>query len=457
MLWGHVAAISRWLREVSARAILCAALGLFFVYSWPGFVGWDTRAHLIAARTGIHTDGHPPAVSRLVRIVELFVAGPAGLLVIQSVTLLLALYLLFKTRLAPRTAALVSSAVFLFPPISGVTALIAKDGLMAGFLMLGVALLLDPRRSRQWIAVGFIAAASLMRWNALAATFAPMVLLFRWTPVIAGIRRYAIALGVWLGITLASHQANEVLATESEHLWYWSYAYQDIAGTLQYLDDIDDPTMKTLFAGVPLRIDERLHERFRAVYYPANFYHLMRGEQRLLDIPANESERAAVYQTWKKLVLDHPAAYLRYRWDNFELLIGTNRPPTPPGASAVYVWFTVIAAPDTIAELEHDAGPSKLQARLRAISLWISLTPLYFMFIYFGACFVLLPLCRRNALELGLLLSAIGYELAWFFLAATTDIRYSQWMVLCSMTVTALAATRLVAWLRQRASASRPG
>lgn len=432
-----------------------ATLGIFWLYCWPGFVGWDTRAHLIAARTGIHSDGHPPAVSRLVRIVELFIAGPAGILIIQSVTLLLGLYYLFKARLAPKPAAVVAAVVFLYPLISGVQALIAKDGLMAGFLMLGIACLLDERRSRHFLALAFIAAASLMRWNALAATFAPMILLYRWSPSIRGVRRYLVAAAMWLGVTAVTFEINELLTTDREYFWYGSTAYQDIACTLEYIPPVDDATMKEWFEGVPLRVNERIWDRFHEVYYPAHFYHLMRGENRLLDVPRNEAEREAVTRTWKRIVVGNPKAYLRYRWDNYRLLLGLERTPPPPGASAVYVWFTVIAAPQTIPELEHDAGPSKLQAKLREASIWVSLTPLYWNFIYFFACFVLIALCFRNALEMSLLLSGIGYELAWFFLAQTTDIRYSQWMVICSVVVTQLVATRLFA-ARRAAASSRP-
>jgi hypothetical protein len=62
---------------------------------------------------------------------------------------------------------------------------------------------------------------------------------------------------------------------------------------------------------------------------------------------------------------------------------------------------------------------------------------------------VLLPLCWNKVVEASLLLSAIGYELAWFFLAATTDYRYSQWMLVCSLSALALLIAR---WRRRAAT-----
>jgi len=438
-----------WLQRRAPREILCASLVLFWLYSWPGFVGWDTRSHFIESRTGHISDGHPPAIAWLFKLTELFVTGPVGLLLIQSVTLLVGLYLILVKRLSPRGAAWWASALFLFPPVCGVTALIAKDGLMAGFLVLGIAFLLDERPRRHQLALLFIALASLMRWNALAATFAPMLLLYRFRPSLMGFKRYAVAAAMWLTITGVCYEANDLLATEHEHLWYWSYAYEDIAGTLEYMPDVDDATVAKLLEDVPLLVHDHVQQRFRAVYTATNFYHLMRGEARLLDPPKDDREREAISAAWERLVKAYPAAYLRYRCDSFALLVKLDRPPT---VTNVYIWFTVIGAPETIPELGHDATSSWLQAHLIRAAISISLSPLYFTFVYFALSFLLVPLSRRHSLELALALSAIGYELAWFFLAATTDVRYSQWMELATLVAAITTGARFVA---KRASRAR--
>ena len=419
--------------------MLGAALALFWMYSWPGFVGWDSRSHFIEARTGRISDGHPPAIAWLVKITELFVTGPVGLLVIQSVTLLVGLHMLFSLRTSRRVAAWWAAALFLFPPIAGVTALIAKDGLMAGFLMIGIALLSREDRRSRLVSLVFIGLASLMRWNAFAATFAPMILMYRFRPTWSGAKRYAAALATWVAITGASYEINDVLAVEHEHIWYWSCAYEDIAGTIEYMPDLNDGQLDAVFEGVPLLVHEHILARFRSVYTAGNFYHLMRGPDRLLDPPKNDRERAAVASTWRRLVTTYPAAYLRYRIDNFALLIRLDRPPVTTG---VYTWLTVIGAPETIPELGHDATASRLQKHLVAASTWISLTPLYFTFVYLAFAFVLLAFAWREPLELSLLLSGIGYELAWFFLAATTDVRYSQWTELATLAAAILVFVR---------------
>jgi hypothetical protein len=428
-----------WIQRLSPRTILCSTLAIFLVYSWPGFVGWDTREHFVQSRAGHYTDGHPPAIALLFRICELFISGPLLLLLMQAVSILFGLYLVLASRLAARTAAFAASAIFLFPYISGVTALVAKDCLMAGAILLAIGLMLSESPRRHRVALAFLLFASLMRWNALAATFAPMIVLFRWNLSLRGIKRYAIAVVAWFGVTAGAYVANEALTDEQEYLWYWAYAYEDIAGTLEHVPEMTDAELNEALAGVPLVHHDNLHARFHELYNPASHYHLMRNEGRIFSIPRNAEERAAIAAAWKRIVVGNPLAYLKYRVDNFRLLLAIDRPGK--SFSNVYVWFNVIAAPEVIEELGYDAGPSKIQRQLIDASIWISLTPLYYTYIYFALCLLLIPLCRAR-LELAMILSALGYELQWFFLAATADTRYSQWMALCTLVTAVLVVAR---------------
>ncbi|MFN0249227.1 MAG: hypothetical protein ACKV2T_20250 [Kofleriaceae bacterium] len=428
-----------WISARTPKQILLASLVLFWIYCWPGFVGWDTHEHIMQARSGIYTDGHPPAIARLQRICELFITGPLLLMLFQSITLMLGLYMLFKRRVSPRSAAVIASAIFLFPIVSGVTGLVAKDCLMAGPAVMGFALLLDERQNKQWLAVGFLFFATLMRWNALAATFGPMLLLFQARPRIRGVKRYAAALAVWVGLTGAAFAVNEAMTVKREYYWYWSHAYEDIAGTLQWIDQVDDPALHQWLEGVPLIRRDNLHASFRAIYDPAQYFQLVREDQpnRIFAMPTTDEQRAAIKRAWERIVLGHPAAYLYYRYEAFRRLLGLDARET---FSRVYVWLSVIAAPETIAQIEHDAAQSKIQEKLIAASIWISLTPIYIPIWYFALCFLLLPFGRRR-LDIGILLSGIGYELQWYFLAPSPDLRYSQWMVLCSLIGLALVVT----------------
>jgi len=422
---------------IRPRAILGAALVVFAIYAFPGYIGWDTEAHLLQARSGIYSDAHPPVIPALWRLVEVFVSGPLGMLAIQALALLGGLTLIFRNVLGPRTAAIASAAVFLFPPVAGVTALVVKDALMAGFLALGAGWLVAGRTRRGLVAC---ALASAMRWNALAATLPIIVALL---PTRArGMRRIAIACVAWLGITAAAFATNALLADRHAYAWYGGYAYQDIAGTLRWMEDTPDADARALLAGVPLAIDHGIQDRARETYNALDYRQLTSGTTPLFDLPDTAAERDAIAHAWRRIVLGHPGAYLRYRWDNFRTLIEIDRPHT---FAQVYVWFTIIAAPEETPRLQHDAAPSRVQDRMRIGAIALSNSPMYWPWIYLALSCVLLVACRRMAVVVALLASGICYELAWFFLDPTGDFRYSQWMVTCC----AIAAA---AWIGRRYS-----
>ena len=410
-------------RVTSRRAILVAAFAVFAIYAFPGFIGWDTEAHLLQSRAGVYTDAHPPIIPALWRVVELVLAGPLGMLLIQAGSLLAGLDRTFRRMLAPRAAAIAAACVFVFPPVAGVTALVIKDALMAGFLVLGTAALPD----RPWRGLAWLAIASTMRWNALAATLPIIAVLL---PVAGSrLRRLAIVAAAWLAITAASFAVNSALADRHVHAWYGTHAYMDIAGTLRWVD-ADDAQIADLLDGVPLAgRGEHLRARVDALYDPADYRLLAFGDDRIFEPPATDADREAIGRAWQRVVLGHPRAYLRYRWDNFRNLMRFDRPKS---FAHVYVWFTVIAAPDSIDRLDHDASPSRVQDRMRSASVWLSNTPLYWPWIYLAVAVIGLVAWRREPIIAALLASGICYELAWFVLDPTGDFRYSQWLVLCT-------------------------
>ena len=421
----------------SPRAILVAALAVFAIYAFPGYIGWDTEAHLLQARSGIYTDAHPPIIAALWRAVELVITGPVGMLAIQAATLLAGLYSIFRVHFTPRVAAVAAAAVFVFPPVAGVTALVIKDALMAGFLALGAGWLAHGRTRRGLVAC---AIASAMRWNALAATL-PIIVGLLPTPA-RGARRLAIAVGAWLAITVAAMGVNTLLTDRHMHYWYGTQAYQDLAGTLRWMDDLPDADAKALLAGVPLASTDQIQAHARASYNPADYRQLTSGPDRMFEPPKTATERAAIAAAWWRVIVEHPAAYLKYRWDNFRNLIRLDHPNS---FAHVYVWFTVIAAPAETEKLQHDAAPSRIQDVMRRGSIALSNTWLYWPWIYVLVSCALLVACRRQRVVVALLVSGLAYELAWFVLDPTGDFRYSQWMVTCC----AIAAA---SWIARRYS-----
>src|ERR1700690_1948103 len=120
----------RRLRALSPHQLLILGWSGFMAYAFPGYMSFDSVFQLRMSRSGWLIDGHPPFMAAMWRFVELFVAGPVGMLVIQTTAFLIGAYLVFRTLMSPKRAAIVASLVLWFPPIASVMAVIWKDSQM---------------------------------------------------------------------------------------------------------------------------------------------------------------------------------------------------------------------------------------------------------------------------------------------------------------------------------------
>ena len=189
----YIAAVVSTRTYAVPAAILLVGWLLVIAYAYPGQMTQDSFDQLTEARAGIYSDSHPPVMAALWRVVETFVAGPLGMLVLQVSTFQLGLYLIFRRTFARCGAAIAASGLLVFPPVMLPMAVIWKDCLMAGFLALGFGALLSSRRSVRIGALGSLMLATAFRYNAFAATLPLVVLLFEWRPGLHWIRRHVIA------------------------------------------------------------------------------------------------------------------------------------------------------------------------------------------------------------------------------------------------------------------------
>jgi hypothetical protein len=459
--------VTAWLRRrvdaLSARAILAIGwLGLV-AYAYPGYMSSDSVLQLVQARTGVYGAGHPPLMAVVWGVTDAIVAGPIGMLIIQVTCLQLGLWRILCRGMSPRVAALAASLLLWCPPISAVMAVIWKDSQMTGYLVLGTALLLAPRRGVRLAGLGLLGLATAMRYNALTITLPLIGLLFEWAPGARWWRRYPIALGAWLAVTLAASGVNAWLvpAEGQPHLWHESLALTDLVGTLRYAPDLPDAEVRADLAGTPLRVTGEVQRAARAEvaladvpvarrntfgtgrYVPA----LWATTFAVFDVPTTAAERDAIARAWRTIVLGHLGAYLTYRWEVFRELIHLGDRDVPLAAYTAFNDFGDLSG--HAHELGHAAAQSRLQGYLRPAMRWIGKSWLFRPWIYLALVIVLLPLCRRDRVMVALLASGVFSEGALFVLAPTVDFRYSCWVVVVSLVV---AVMRVTMWLRSRAT-----
>ena len=435
------------MKRLSPPAILALGALAMMLYAYPGFMSFDSIWQLTEARSGELGDAHPPMMSALWGAVDRVIAGPFGMLVIQIACFLVGAYLVLRKLMSPRAAAVCASVLLLLPPVSSVMAVIWKDGQMAGYLLLGLALVMSPRRWVRIAALGCFVLATAMRHNALAMTFPIILLLFTWSPRHRWWARYPIAIAAWVAVTFSAQTLNGALVSSQmrSHLWHDALALYDIVGTLRYADPISDDELREVFAGVSLIPKENIQEATRRTYRPEDVVERARlafGAGRyvpqlwtttyhFIDVPTTMEQRAAVARAWKQIVPAHPAAYLRYRWEVFSELIQMADEPIP---KATYVWFVdVINPPAAMEKTGHSAVPARIQDVLRDAMWWLGDTWVFRPFIYIALSLVFVALCFRDRALLALIGSGLCSEAVLFLLAPTIDYRYSFWLVVTTL------------------------
>jgi hypothetical protein len=417
---------------------LAIGVVVLFVYSWPGFLSPDSLQQYQEAYLHEYGDWHPPGMAALWSIVDRVIRGSEGMLILQSATFVTGAFLILRRVMSARTAALVTSLILVFPPVLTTMACIWKDSQMAGFLLLGIGLLVSGKRWQLVAGAVLMIFATAMRHNAAAATLPALVLLFRWHDPQVWWKRLAIASAVWALTVGATIGINKVLVKKHQHAWHISIAPADIIGTIRHSRDYSDAELRELLEGVPLTRTENLQAHMRTYYNPYLwFYYAVPGRAQQMAWPETEAQRQAIERAWKQVIRENPGAYLRHRLRVFRGVLGmTNGLPLVGPVFAEH------------ADLLTDHPPREppgIQGTLARAFIWLSVnTPLFRPYPVFFLAIVLLYFARRQPLALTLLVSGLLYELPLFFIAPSADNRYSHWMVTTTLIALAiLIATRL--------------
>ncbi len=423
-------------RLFSDRVILLLGWLWFLVYAYPGYMSYDSVYQLAQAR---HIDPvnewHPPIMTFLWRIVDSIIAGPFPMLVIQSVTLLAAMYVLFARVMSGRAAAITAAIILVIPQNIIVMAVIWKDSQMAAYLLASIVALLSEKR--RWRVAGCVLLflATSMRYNAAAATLP--ILLLLWDPAgkLSRLRRYATAIGVWLGIAVLSVVLSAQLVQERKYPWPTGSAPVDIVGIIRFSPKLTDEQLLRDTEGVPWLYKDKIQSRTRTTYQPGHsFLDITQTDRRLMDWIGTDEQRAAVTNAWRTLVVAHPLAFLRHRWAVFNAQLKLH--------PLVWAGFTNADWGEDL--VKHRANHSMVQQAWIDALVWFGPSNLMRARLWFVLALVLLPLAWRQRVPFVLLASGVLYQLGLFLVAPATDYRYSHWMVLATILATVmLVATRI--------------
>jgi hypothetical protein len=445
----------QWIRRIPASVILALGWLWLVIYAFPGVMTMDSFDQLREGREGVFSDAHPPIMAALWGILDRIVAGPLPMLVIQSTAFLGGTYLILRRVFTPRAAAVAACALFIYPPVFCTLAVIWKDCLMAGALVLGIAgITSEQRRLRIWGLVA-LSVATALRYTALAATLPLIVLLFEWQPGLRAVKRYAIATATWLAVTVVALGGNALLTDREVHFWHASLGLQDIAGTLAFVDDdLPDSELEPLLGPTEITVHTSIHRAIRAQYKSDDFQQLISGDGRIWDVPwyvpMPQARRAAITHAWLTLVEQHPGAYLRYRLENFGETLGVNR-----RFGGVMVVSHRAQYKGMLEYFGFSTSFLSVQQPVEDAFMWLARhTRLWRPHVYALLALALLGLAItwRQRDVIAFLLSGLFLELTMLVLGGTPDYRYSHWLVFTACMAGVVLAARRAAERRDHAS-----
>jgi len=421
-----------WVRALPFGIVLAAWL-LFLLATYPGTMSIDSFDQLKEARAGFYTDSHPPAMAALWALTDHVVRGPFGMLAIQSAALLVGLALILWRAFRPIVAAAITAALFLYPPICSPLAVIWKDCVMAGGLVLGIALITSVGRRARIAGLVVLMLATAMRYNAFAATLPLIVLLFEWRPGMKWLPRYAIAVAAWLAITVVAMGLNGVLTDRQMHFWASSFALVDITGTVaKTADTLPDSELGPLLAPTEIEVASDYQAALRSHYRTCDFVTLIGRPPALWDVqlggdvPLADDKRDAIAHAWWQIVSGHPGGYINYRLDSFADVLGMHA--AFRGTTVLPRHWQNKAALETFG---IEQGDPPLAKTAESIAQWTGRrTPLYRPWFYALLALALLWWARRYREVLAVLLSGLVMESSLVILAVTPDYRYSHWLVI---------------------------
>jgi hypothetical protein len=299
----------RW--QLGILALLFVGSMLIF---WPGIVSPDGANQYAAARAGVYTDHHPPAMSFAWRYLDRIYPGP-GLILTLHLSMLYAAAAIFVISF--RTSLFKWWYAFfpLIPNILSYSALIVKDvGFTYSYLLAGAILaymMLNKVKQGKFLLLTLVIV--LLFYGTAVKYQARFLLIFltlgvgfclqykySWRAVVGGFVLYLVLLQAML-----SFNAWLVPEQQESHSWQLVKLY-DLTGISLALN-------KPLYPEFVKQNPNYNFAKVKAVFSQSEVDPLVFPVNSPLKSGVNEQQRTELARYWLRTVTDHPIYYLQHR------------------------------------------------------------------------------------------------------------------------------------------------
>jgi hypothetical protein len=416
--------------SAASTALAIAGFALTLVAYHPGELTFDSIWQYGQVVAHVYGDHHPPLMAWLWSILDRWIHGPLGMLLLQAALMWSALLLVADgaRRRGIRHAWLVVAVGFL-PPILGIEGEIWKDVQMAAALLFAFALVYrgeasEGRRRVAWMGAALVPLfyAMAVRANAPAAVLPIAVY---WAHALW--RRVSLWRAVMLGTALLAAMLaaqafvdRVLLDARHEHLSQFLAVF-DIAAIECAGGDASVPAAMVRPETPPGAVCRAFDP------YKVDF--LFAAADAPLQRTSSKATLDALSAEWLRAIRDNPALYVRHRLRAFSALLGfgthdddVRRPVWIPGSIANAWGFTFVpnAATDAIG-----LGV----AAARAVGLCNGVPWLVLALVALVAIDRDRRALPRAAGAAALAVSALAYTLPYAVIAIAPDYRYLLWTV----------------------------
>lgn len=434
------ATASRLLDSVCSFWMLAPAAVVAYA-AWPGHMSNDSLVQVEQAASGTYTDQLAWPLIVLWHPLFNLGFGPGYVLTAQVTALVLGIYLLLRSTLRHRAAAVITPLILLVPPVLSMAIFLSRDTWCATALLIAVAsaahLVAETRqRHRRWLLAGFALGVGVVlasRQNGVLAAL-PVVcvtamLTSRDKPLHYRLFRTAswalVTCVAWGALYLAMRPALNVKSIRPEQSLY----VYDLAA-------MSHDTRRLLFpaAALPANL-----QQLDLLFVPGSPRALLWGPSAPLGYPLPSARVDELRAAWKEAIVDHPLLYARIRLDLWSRLNGVFTKP---------IWATHpgIDPNDMGLRIEHRAANRVMMNYLRVFSDAENRGSLPYRSTFWIALAIVLwatigrrtRKLRRVALLASV--SAVGYEASLLLAAPVAQYRLAFPVVLLGVVFVVLGA-----------------
>lgn len=450
-------------------ALAVALMVLWAVY--PGFMSYDSLHALREARGAVQGGDYPPFVSYVWRVIELVAPGPAPMLFLQNLMLMMALAAFFVLAGVGAVGSLIGlTLIALAPALLGPMLVVWKDVALSACFGSAAAVLfmLQMRRASRpqlafLVAVGLIFCGMAYRLNAAPGALPLLVWAFHLKCNLAvatarqggSARRAAVVLAG--GVLLTAVLSTLVVVVNGYRLPDLSpLGANSSLRSIQFYDLVGITARSGVSAfGVPGVDEATVVQQSQSSFDPRHLNITLDADKSGLFLRyLRETPPDGVGAAWRRAVSSHPATYLAHRWGVFRELVGLAPRevfyPThgtidaneygytqQPGwaSRGLLSWISRACGQPSLAGLTCRSWPYHLAGLVAAL-----------VCVLVGS-----PAHRMTALAV--YASGIAYLLPQFVVTPAADLRYTHWSVLASLLVCVIASGALLS----RSAGNRPG